>query len=114
MNQQPRWLWHTVSNGCLKTVSAFLPDETRISQVELRTRDLARVLAFYTGAIGMRLAGQIGPRQAGVSATGQSPSMIVLSEEPGATSRPLRAIGLYHLAIRYPTRRDLAHAVNRL
>ena len=40
--------------------------------------------------------------------------MIVLHEERHATPRPPGATGLYHLAIRYPARRDLAHALQRL
>ena len=96
-------------------MNAFLPDETRVSQVRLRTGNLNRALSFYTGALGLSVVTQPGSAQeASLSATGQSPAMIVLREEPGAPQRPPRTTGLYHLAIRYPTRRDLAHAVNRL
>jgi len=94
-------------------VSAFLPDETRISQVRLRTGDLQRALGFYTGVLGLRTGDRIG-REAGLSATGNNPAMIILSEERRATPRPPGATGLYHLAIRYPARRDLAHALARL
>jgi catechol 2,3-dioxygenase len=94
-------------------VSAFLPDETRIDQLQLRTRDLERAVGFYTSTLGLRVM----QRCAGVaslSATGNRPAMIVLSEDPHATPRPWRTPGLYHFAIRYPTRRDLAHALQRL
>ena len=94
-------------------MSAFLPDETHISQIRLRTGDLERALGFYTGALGLRIVERIGG-QVGISATGNSPAMIVLREERHATPRPPKATGLYHLAIRYPTRRDLAHALERL
>jgi catechol 2,3-dioxygenase len=94
-------------------VSAFLPDETRISQIRLRTGDLERALGFYTGTLGLRLAERIGGN-ATLSATANSQPLIKLSEETRATPRPPGATGLYHLAIRYPTRRDLAHALQRL
>ena len=94
-------------------MSAFLPDETRISQVHLRTGNLERALGFYTGALGLRIAERTG-RGAALSATGNSPAMIILSDEPRATPRPPKTTRLYHLAIRYPTRHDLSHALKRL
>jgi catechol 2,3-dioxygenase len=97
----------------LKTVSAFLPDETRISQVHLRTGNLERALGFYTGTLGLGVVEQT-QREVALSTTGNRPPMIILSEEPQATPRPPKATGLYHLAIRYPTRHDLAQALKRL
>jgi len=94
-------------------MSAFLPDETRISQVHLRTGNLERALGFYTGVLGLRVVERPGP-EVTLSATGGHPVMIALTEEPGATSRPRQTIGLYHFAIRYPTRRHLAQALGRL
>lgn len=92
---------------------AFLPDQTRISRVRLRTGDIERALGFYTCALGLRVA-ERNRRQAALSASGNLPAMIVLSEEANATPRRARATGLCHLAIRHPTRRDLAHALRRL
>jgi catechol 2,3-dioxygenase len=94
-------------------VSAFLPDETRISRVQLRTGDLDRALDFYTGVLGLRVAER--PRRTvALSATASTPAMIVLSEEARATQRLSGTTGLYHFAIRYPSRRDLGHALQRL
>ncbi len=42
-------------------MSAFLPDETRISQVHLRTGNLERALGFYTGVLGLRVVERPGP-----------------------------------------------------
>jgi catechol 2,3-dioxygenase len=97
----------------LKAVSAFLPDETRISQVRLRTGNLERALGFYTGTLGLQILERSGQKVA-LSATGNSPAMIVLNEASKAKPRPAGTTGLYHLAIRYPARRDLAHALMRL
>jgi catechol 2,3-dioxygenase len=52
--------------------------------------------------------------QAVVSANGTGRGIIVLSEDRNAAPRPQRSIGLYHLAIRYPGRRELARAYRRL
>ena len=91
----------------------FLPDETRVSRVHLRTADLEQALGFYAGRLGLRVV-ERGARQAAFGAAECGSAIIVLTETPGAKPRPERAIGLYHFAIRYPTRRDLAHALARL
>ncbi len=90
-----------------------LPDETRISSVHLRTVDLGRSLEFYRRVLGLKAITQ-NAASASLSATGQSPALIVLSEDSAATPHPPRATGLYHFAIRYPERTDLAHALRRL
>lgn len=94
-------------------MSAFLPDQTRINQVHLRTARLEPALAFYTGVLGLKVLPGPGPR-AIVSAAGESPGLIVLSEDRNAAPRPRRSTGLYHFAIRYPRREDLAQAYQRL
>ncbi len=94
-------------------MNAFLPDETRIGQVHLRTSELERALGFYCGMLGLRVANRT-QRKATLSATGSGPALLVLSETPDAEPRPQQVTGLYHLAIRFPTRHDLAHALQRL
>src|SRR5436853_7633111 len=55
---------------------AFLPDQTRISQVRLRTANLERALGFYTGPLGLRIVERTGGSgQVGISATGRSPAI---------------------------------------
>jgi len=94
-------------------VRAFLPDETRISQVHLRTADLDRLLGFYTGPLGLQLV-ERAEGEAVLAATENGPAIIVLTEDRTATPRPPEAVGLFHLAIRYATRRGLAEALSRL
>lgn len=89
------------------------PSEIRVARVQLRTADLERALAFYQGVLGFKLVERNGAT-ASLSPTGQPPSLLSLNEERTAWPRPPRATGLYHFAIRYPTRRDLAHALQRL
>src|SRR5579872_1560376 len=95
-------------------MNAFqLPDETRVSQVHLRTADLERVLGFYHGVLGLRVTERTAST-AVLSASETGPPLILLTEDRNAAPRPARATGLFHLAIRYPTRHNLAHALQRL
>jgi catechol 2,3-dioxygenase len=94
-------------------MKAFLPEETRISQVHLRTAKLEGAVAFYTDVLRLRLVHRSGP-QAILSAAGEGPGLIVLTEDLEAPVRPPRSTGLFHFAIRYPTRQDLAHSYQRL
>ena len=90
-----------------------LPDETRVSRVHLRTANLARAVDFYERVIGFKMI-ECGKSEASLSATGGAPALLVFTEDPNATPHPKQTTGLYHFAIRFPTRRDLAHAVLRL
>jgi len=95
-------------------MNAFhLPEETHVSHVHLRTGNLSRVLDFYQRVIGLQVIDR-NPVTVTLSATGGAPAILILTEAPNAVRRPQRTTGLYHLAIRYPARRDLAHALVRL
>ena len=94
-------------------MKAFLPEQTRISQVHLRTAKLEGAVAFYTDVLGLKLLRAPGS-QAILSATGEAPGLLELTEDLNAPLRPPRSSGLYHFAIRYPARLDLAHALERL
>ena len=90
-----------------------LPDQTVISHVHLQVSSLERALAFYRDLLGFR---QVSPNGATamLSATGEAPYHIALTERPGARPKPPRTTGLYHVAIRFPTRRALARIFRRL
>jgi catechol 2,3-dioxygenase len=94
-------------------MKGFLPDETRISQVHLRTRKLDGALEFYSGVLGLKASYRPGA-QAILSALPEAPELLVLSEDRNASPRPPRSTGLYHFALRYPARNDLAHAFSRI
>jgi len=94
-------------------MSPFLPDETHVAQVRLRTANLERLLVFYRSVLGFKAVESSGSTTS-LSATGQPPALLVLSEEPDAAPRPLRATGLYHFALRYPSRAEFARAYARL
>jgi len=82
---------------------------TRIGRVDLRVRDLEAALGFYRDVLGFAVERHDG--WATLSA-GEGP---VLKLTEGATQvAPRRATGLFHTAILYPARADLADALGRL
>jgi len=89
--------------------------ETRIGHVHLKVADIERALDFYCGVLGFELKQRYG-RQAAFIAAGGYHHHIGLNtwESKGGSPPPPGATGLYHLAILYPTRRDLADALKRL
>lgn len=90
-----------------------LPAETKVGGVHLQVADLEQALPFYRDLLGFRQAGGEGAT-AQLSATGRAPLHIVLTERPGARRKPPRTIGLYHMAIRFPSRLALARVFRRL
>ncbi len=91
------------------------PDGTDIGHVHLKVADLERSLAFYVGVLGFQLTQRYGKQAAFVSAGGYHHhiGLNTWHSEGGSPPSP-RNTGLYHLAIRYPSRMDLARALNRL
>jgi catechol 2,3-dioxygenase len=83
---------------------ADVPPETRMGAVHLTVADLARSIAWYDHALGLRVR-EHGDGRASLGAGGED--LLVLEEEPGA--RPARGYcGLYHYALLVPERADLA------
>jgi catechol 2,3-dioxygenase len=87
-----------------------LPATLRLGAVHLTVADLHRSVAFYQSAIGLRLHRREDP-VAAMGAGGED--LLVLHEHPGAR-RAGRHAGLYHYALLYPSREELAHAALRL
>ena len=92
------------------TSPARLPSTLRLGAVHLTVTDLDRSVAFYEHAIGLRLH-----RREGVEAAmgAGEEDLLVLYEEPGAR-RPGLLAGLYHYALLFPSREELARAALRL
>ncbi len=92
-----------------------VPAGTDIGHVHLKVADLDRALAFYHGVLGFEITQRYGSQAAFVSAGGYHHHIGLNTwESLGGTPPPSGTTGLYHLAIRYPTRRDLAVALKRL
>ena len=88
---------------------------TRVGHVHLKVADLERALAFYCGVLGFELTQRYGRGAAFVSAGGYHHHIGLNTwESLGGQPPPPRATGLYHLAIRYPTRAALADALLRV
>lgn len=92
-----------------------LPAETRIGHVHLKVADLDRAVDFYRDALGFDLVNRFGEQAAFLSANGYHHHIGLNTwESKGGSPPPFGSTGLYHFAINYPTRRDLAAALRRL
>ncbi len=99
----------TTTAGTAAHSGALLADATRLGGVELQVSDLDRSLDFYTRVIGLQLR-ERGDRVASLGAGGED--LVTLHADPAA--RPARGSGLYHYALLFGSREELAHAARRV
>ena len=86
-----------------------------IGHVHLKVADIDRALAFYRDVLGFDEQQRMGDQAAFVSAGGYHHHIGLNTWESAGGSPPSRGTtGLYHVAIRYPTRAALADALERL
>jgi catechol 2,3-dioxygenase len=96
------------------TSKSIHPD-VRIGHVHLKVADLERAIAFYRDVLGFELTQRYGRQAAFLSAGGYHHHIGLNTWESLGGSQPTRgSTGLYHLAILYPTRAELANALRRL
>ncbi|HEY0966228.1 MAG TPA: VOC family protein [Opitutaceae bacterium] len=87
----------------------------RIGHVHLKVADLERALAFYCGVLGFQLTQRYGRQAAFISAGGYHHHIGLNTwESAGGSAPPPGTTGLYHVAILYPDRAELADALKRL
>ncbi len=92
-----------------------IPAGTRIGHVHLKVSNIERALAFYCGVLGFELQQRYGAQAAFISAGGYHHHIGLNSwESEGGSPPPPGTTGLYHVAVLYPTRADLADALRRL
>ena len=92
-----------------------IPAETRIGHVHLKVADLERAIAFYRDVLGFDEMQRYGSGAAFLSAGGYHHHIGLNTwESRRGSPPPPGSTGLYHIAILYPTRRDLAVAVRRV
>jgi len=97
------------------SMTGQLDPRVDIGHVHLKVADLERALAFYCGVLGFTLMQRYGPSAAFVSAGGYHHHIGLNTwESEGGGPPPRGTTGLYHFAIRYPTRQSLADALRRL
>ena len=85
-----------------------------IGHVHLKVADIDRSLAFYCGVLGFELQQRLGDQAAFISAGGYHHHIGLNTWESKGGPPPPGTTGLYHVAIRYPTRAALADALRRL
>lgn len=88
----------------------LLPDQLRLGPVHLKVAELTRSVDFYERVIGLE---RRQTDDAAAHMTAGDEDLLVLHELPGAT-RESRHSGLYHVAILYPTREELAQVAQRI
>jgi len=93
--------------------SFLLPAETQIGNAHLQVSNLERALSFYKDRLGFKEIFHKGD-SAALSANGAHPAQIILSARVDAKPKPPRTTGLFHIAIRFPNRRELASVFRRL
>src|SRR5471032_139233 len=88
---------------------------TRIGHVHLKVADLDRALGFYCGVLGFEVMQRMGDQAAFISAGGYHHHIGLNTWESRGGKPPAPGTtGLFHTAIRYPSRAHLADALRRV
>ena len=96
-------------------MTAAIHPEVRIGHVHLTVSNLERALKFYREALGFELTQRYGTSAAFLSAGGYHHHLGLNTwAGEGAPQPPAGRTGLYHFAILYPNRKELARAFKRL
>jgi len=86
-----------------------------IGHVHLKVADIDRSLGFYRDILGFEVTQRHGDQAAFVSAGGYHHHLGLNTwDSRGGAPPPPGTTGLYHVAIRYPDRKELARAFKRL
>lgn len=93
----------------------IIPVQTRIGHVHLKVADLERSLGFYRDLLGFEVTIMYGSQAAFISAGGYHHHIGLNTwHSKGLPPALTNSVGLYHTAILYPTRKDLAVIYHRL
>jgi catechol 2,3-dioxygenase len=93
----------------------IVPAQTRIGHVHLKVANIDRSLEFYCGLLGFELTTMYGNQAAFISAGGYHHHIGLNTwYSKDAPPAPVEGVGLFHTAILYPTRKDLAIIYDRL
>ena len=92
-----------------------IPGQTRIGHVHLKVADLERSLRFYRDVLGFEVMQYYHNSAVFISAGGYHHHIGLNTwYSKNGSPPPPRSTGLFHTAILYPTRKDLAVALKRL
>ncbi len=93
----------------------LVPAQTRIGHIHLKVSDLERALRFYRDLLGFEVTMLYGAQAAFLSAGGYHHHLGLNTwHSQGGPPAPVNSAGLYHTAILYPSRKDLATIYARL
>jgi len=92
-----------------------IPAGTRIGHIHLKVSDLEKALSFYHDLLGFEITQRYGNSAVFVSAGGYHHHIGLNTwHSKNAGPAPANSCGLYHTAILYPARKDLAAILQRL
>jgi catechol 2,3-dioxygenase len=93
----------------------IIPAQTRIGHVHLKVADIERSLMFYRDILGFEVTMMYGAQAAFISAGGYHHHIGLNTwQSKNAPPAAKSGVGLYHTAILYPSRKDLAIICDRL
>src|SRR4029450_2675313 len=92
------------------TATSTIPPTTRLGHVHLTVLSLDRQIAFYTQVLGFKLHW----REGSEAALGTEAEVLLRLPETATARRVQHTSGMYHFAILYPSRKELARAMARL
>lgn len=96
-------------------MSYTIPAKTKIGHVHLKVSDLDKALSFYKDLLGFEITQRYGTQAVFLSAGGYHHHLGLNTwYSKNGKPAPANTTGLFHTAILYPTRKDLAVAVKRL
>jgi catechol 2,3-dioxygenase len=96
-------------------MSYTIPSATRIGHVHLKVTDIEQSLKFYRDILGFDIQQYYGDSAVFISAGGYHHHIGLNTWHSKNTGpAPVRSAGLYHVAILYPERKDLATILKRL
>lgn len=114
--ESPQWLPLYFNLQTMDKATEYtIPSQTKIGHVHLKVADLQRSLDFYCGLLGFEVTTTYGDQAAFISAGGYHHHIGLNTwYSKNGPQAPKNTTGLFHIAILYPTRKDLAVILNRL
>ncbi len=92
-----------------------IPAQTRIGHIHLKVSDLERALKFYRDLLGFEVTQFYGDQAAFLSAGGYHHHIGLNTwNSKGSSPAPANLPGLFHTAILYPEKKDLARILKRI
>src|SRR5690242_13635761 len=107
--------FHYYCSGKNKQMDYKVPAQTKIGHVHLKVSDIDNSLKFYKDILGFEITQYYGSSAVFLSAGGYHHHIGLNTwHSKNGGPAPINTAGLYHVAILYPTRKDLAEVLKRL